>query len=185
MLTDSKIGDQERHWIFPSRIPSMMVTILNVTFPDSVAWPPFIRLISLMQAIWKSQSSPMSPKSAARRFWFIWTLRTLSRAIVNGPIAVISLNLNWRRMPEYTWCRRVHLWKVSLWFIWLIFFYAYSNAQLPIVGHTSTGTVTPWLSEGRAWIRPHTLIDAHQSASFTRQKVRLLEEPWPQWPMNR
>ena len=63
---------------------------------------PFIRLISLMQAIWKAQSSLMSPRSATRRFWFIWTLRTLSQAIVNGPIAAILLNLNWRRMSKYT-----------------------------------------------------------------------------------
>ena len=37
---------------------------------------------------------------------------------------------------------------------------------------------------GRTWIRLRTLISAHQSASFARQKVRLFEEPWTQRPVD-
>ena len=47
-------------------------------------------------------------KSSAR------TLITLSLAIVRGPFEAMSLSLNRRGMPEWAWCRRVRLWRVSL-----------------------------------------------------------------------
>ena len=51
---------------------------------DSVTCPLLIRSISLMQVIWKAQSSSMSLKSAARRVWFTRATE-LTLAIVNGP----------------------------------------------------------------------------------------------------
>jgi len=41
---------------------------LQVTFPDSVTCPPFVRPIPLMQVIWKSQSFPMSLKLTGEEF---------------------------------------------------------------------------------------------------------------------
>jgi len=59
--------------------------------------------ISLVQVIWKDQSSQITItlKSAARRICFFWTLRTLFLAIVSGPIEAMSLRVNRRRIPEW------------------------------------------------------------------------------------
>ena len=99
-------------------------------------------------------------------------------------VAVICsiLNAIRKRVPEWTWCRRVRLWKVSLTFIWLIIVYAYSAGKPPTVGHPPTPIITPWPWGRCARIVFRTLIGTHQSASFSRQKVRLLEVPWTQWP---
>ena len=88
------------------------------------------------------------------------------------------LNAIRKRVPEWTWCRRVRLWKVPLTFIWLIFVYAYSAGKPPTVGHPPTPIITPWPWGRCARIVFRTLIGTHQSASFARQKVRLLEVPW-------
>ena len=133
-------------------------------------WPQF--------PAWRSL---MSLKSTARRFWFV---QTTAPAIVSGPVQTMSPSLNRRRMPKWTRCRWVRLWRVSLRLMWLVLFHAYSNAKLPAVGHPPNGTVTPWPWGGCAWIRPRTLIDTHQSTPFSRQKVRLSEGPWTQWPMD-
>ena len=61
-----------------------------------------------MQVTWKAQSFSMSLKLAARRVWFIRTTK-LTLAIVSGPIAAMSLNLNRRGMPKWVWCRQVRL----------------------------------------------------------------------------
>ena len=90
--------------MFPSRMPSMVVTILNLTLPDSVTCPPFVRPVSLMQVIWKPQSFPMSLKLTGRRVWLVWTLITLSLTIVRVPLEAMSVSLNRRGMPEWAWC---------------------------------------------------------------------------------
>ena len=73
-------------------------------------------------------------------------------------------------------CRSTWTGLISLW--------EYSNRKLPTAGHPSTGTVTPWPRGGHAWIRLRTLIGIPQSASSARQKARLLQGPWIQWPVN-
>ena len=78
----------------------------------------------------------------------------------------------------------------------LIYFFLHLQQWETSLSRTPlAGTVTPWLWEWYAWIRPRTLQTwdlgteinywyTWVSIPFARQKVRLLEGPWTQWPMD-
>ena len=163
--------------MFPSSILSTVTAIPSFMLPGSVTCCLLIRPISLMQMIWKSQSSPMCLKSTARRVWFVWTLRTLSLAIVSGPIAQIeqeekmSLNVSAEILTQ------AHV--VGF------FFYAYSNREPPLAGHQPTGTVTPWPWEGCTWIRPRIFIGTDQyplpdtKSEVVRRALDPMTHGWP------
>jgi len=59
-----------------------------------------------MQVIWKAQSSPMSPKSAAIRVWFIWATE-LTLAISQQPLSD-------RKQGCWKGSGLSHLWMIDL-----------------------------------------------------------------------
>jgi len=136
-------------------------------FPASRPWDMSLR--RLRNASPQSIQVNMTPsqKHLTKRWRYRATLSSIfspspwrTLAIVSGPIAAISPNLNRRGMPTRGVMSSWGLRKVSLRLTWLI---SYSNGKPTIVWHPPTVT-RPW--GGCAWIRHSSNWDGRKAQSL-------------------
>ena len=100
-------------------------------------------------------------------YWASWTQFSYS---VTCPPLIRPISLMQAILKAWSFQITLKSTARRVWLIWTA-----RTFSLAIV----SGPIWPW--GGCAWIRPRTLIGTHQSASFARQKARLLGGPRTRW----